>query len=253
MREVPLGRIISSDNSLGLTKVPRKKKYGIYIFRQPKKSLYVVPALHMLLIFPICMYFCLLLSSSGGGLFLGEPRHLLSGLVEAGQVGALDHGLAVDSNLVPVLEEEEGGHGRDAVLDGDGLDVVDVDLGEGEEARNREGARHLGVMGSDGLARPAPVGVKVGDYVAGRLEELIELAVRRDVLDGVGHFVEAQAKWVEGEKQSALARVARESRNEMVSRGTEENAGRPAQASFLVESMRALDRGLAVGSAVFDY
>lgn len=131
----------------------------------------------------------------GGGLLLGELPHLLNSQIQARQVGALDHCLAVDGNLVALLEEEEGGHGGDAVFLGDGLYVIDVDLGKGKKAGDREGRGHLGKVGIDELARAAPVGVEVGDDILVRREEVVELLVRANVLDLIGHFEIGSGLW----------------------------------------------------------
>lgn len=137
----------------------------------------------------------LLGSGGGGSLLLGELPHLLNSQIQARQVGALDHCLAVDGNLVALLEEEEGGHGGDAVFLGDRLYVIDVDFGKGKKAGDREGRSHLGKVGIDELARAAPVGVEVGDDILVRREEVVELLVRANVLDLIGHFEIGNGLW----------------------------------------------------------
>lgn len=74
---------------------------------------------------------------------------------------------------------------------GDLLNAIDVDLGKGEEVRNGERLRELGIHGRNGLARPAPVGVEVSDDVLGRVEESRKLLGRVDVLDAVRHCDDA--------------------------------------------------------------
>lgn len=138
---------------------------------------------------------------AGGGR-LGQGGQGDDDGVEGAGVGAADLGdLAVleldtragrsrggggDGRGLAAGEEHEGGHGRDGVPLGDGGDVVDVDLGEGEAAREAGGGGHLGVQRRDGLARRAPVGVEVGDDVGVGREEGGELVGRGDVVDGAG-------------------------------------------------------------------
>ncbi|KAH0493403.1 hypothetical protein TgHK011_000074 [Trichoderma gracile] len=100
----------------------------------------------------------------------------------------MDHGLAVDGDLLALLEEEKGGHGGDAVAGGDVLDVVDVDLCEGEVLVDGVLVGEGLVDGGDGLAGRAPVGVEVDGDVGGGGEEGVELVDGFDVVDGAGHF-----------------------------------------------------------------
>lgn len=146
-------------------------------------SLYVF-VLSYFVFFP---YFRTSRRASGISLLLGQTAHLLGGSPQAVDIGALDHDGTVDGDLLAVLKEQEGGHGRDTVVLGNLLDAVDVDLGKGEEVGDGEGLCELGVHGRNGLARPAPVGVEVGDDVLGRVEESRKLLGRVDVLDAVRH------------------------------------------------------------------
>lgn len=134
----------------------------------------------------------LFLSSSGLSLLeslLCQSAQLLSGSAQAAGVGALDHGLAVDSNLLAVLEEEECGHGGDAVAGGNLAYVVDVDLGKGEGVLGGVLVGESLVDGSDGLARGAPVGVEVDGDVGVGGEERVEVLGSLDVVDVVdAHF-----------------------------------------------------------------
>lgn len=135
---------------------------------------------------------CCFLSSSSLSLLeplLRQAAQLLSSSAQAAGIGALDHGLAVDGDLLAVLEEEERGHGGDAVAGGNLLDVVDVDLGKGERVF---GAVLVGeglVDGRDGLAGRAPVGVEVDGDVGVCGEERVEVLGGLDVVEVVGaHF-----------------------------------------------------------------
>ncbi|KAL9471909.1 hypothetical protein ACSS6W_009850 [Trichoderma asperelloides] len=143
-------------------------------------------------ILPPCSPQLLLLSSSGLSLLeslLRQSAQLLSGSAQAAGVGALDHGLAVDGNLLALLEEEEGGHGGDAVAGGNLGDVVDVDLGKGEGVFGAVLVGERLVDGGDGLAGRAPVGVEVDGDVGVCGEERVELLGGLDVVDVVGaHF-----------------------------------------------------------------
>ena len=159
-------------------------------------------------------------------LVLRNPAHLLGGQLEAVRVGAADHSRAVDGDLVAVLEKEEGGHGGDAVLARHGLDVVDVDLGEGEVVGDAVLLGPLRIQRRDLLARSAPVGVEVGNDVLRRSEEGVELGLRGDVLDGVGHFGKGfffLGKGLEGERR--LSRVEWERRGSELT-GTVAKLGR---------------------------
>uniref|UniRef100_A0A8H7KDV2 Uncharacterized protein n=1 Tax=Bionectria ochroleuca TaxID=29856 RepID=A0A8H7KDV2_BIOOC len=97
---------------------------------------------------------CFCPSSSLGSLLLGQPAELISSGSQRADVGAADGGLPVDGDLLPVLEEEEGGHGGDAVLPRDVLGVVDVDLGEGELPGEGVLVGQLGVEGEMVLQGP---------------------------------------------------------------------------------------------------
>lgn len=66
----------------------------------------------------------------------------------------------------PVLEEDKGWHGRDTVPPSDVLDVVDIDLGEGEAALDSVAVSQLGEDGRNGAAWGAPVSIEV-DYDIG--------------------------------------------------------------------------------------
>lgn len=92
---------------------------------------------------------------------LGQSTQLLSSGTQAPRVSTLDHGLAVNSNLLAVLEEQECGHGSDAISSSDVLDVVNVDLSEGEVILGSVLVGKALVDGGDGLARGTPVGVEV--------------------------------------------------------------------------------------------
>ncbi|KAL2128011.1 hypothetical protein VTI74DRAFT_9843 [Chaetomium olivicolor] len=116
-------------------------------------------------------------SSGSLGLLLCQLPHLLGSGVQAREIRALYYRVAVDRDLLPVLEEHEGGHGGDAVLLSDRTHVVDVDLSEGEEAGDRPLRRHRDEVWRDGLAGPAPVGIEIDDDVARGREERVELAV----------------------------------------------------------------------------
>ena len=115
----------------------------------------------------------------------------------AGRGGAVG-GESGDGLGAAVGEEEEGGHGGDAVGLGDGRDVVDVDLGKGEAAGDAAGSGHLGVERRNGLAGRTPVGEEVGDDVRVGRDECRKLICRRDVGDNVngggagGRHVEGQ-------------------------------------------------------------
>ncbi|KAI9158024.1 hypothetical protein HJFPF1_06010 [Paramyrothecium foliicola] len=141
-----------------------------------------------------------------GGPLLGQAAQLLGGGAEAPGVSALDHLLAVDGDLLALLEEHEGGHGGDAVAAGDVADVVDVDLGKGQLARVAVLAGEVGEDGGDGLAGGAPVGEEVDGDVGGAGEELVELRGRGDVLDlVVGHGGDGRA-FVAGERGGDVCR-----------------------------------------------
>ncbi|GAO49496.1 hypothetical protein G7K_3645-t1 [Saitoella complicata NRRL Y-17804] len=59
------------------------------------------------------------------------------------------------SNLLTVLEQQEGGHGADVVLGSDLGELIDVDL---DELGVGVGVGELGDLGGNGLARTAPGG-----------------------------------------------------------------------------------------------
>lgn len=106
---------------------------------------------------------------------LRKTAQLLSSSAKTLRISTADHGLSVDGDLVSLLEEEKGGHGGDAVCAGDVLDVVDVDLCEGEDVGDAvlcgEGLKD----GGDGFAGGAPVGKEVDGDVGCRVEQGLEL------------------------------------------------------------------------------
>lgn len=124
---------------------------------------------------------CSILSS-----LLGEATQLLGSGAKGAGIGALDHGLAVDGDLLAVLEEHEGGHGGDAVGASDVLGVVDVDLCECQRVWDAVLLGQGLVDGCNLLARRAPVGEEVDGNVSGRIEERLQLGRGRDVLDHCG-------------------------------------------------------------------
>jgi hypothetical protein len=122
-------------------------------------------------------------------LLLCKSTELLSGSAEAAGIGALNHGLAVDSDLLAVLEEEERGHSSDAIADSKLLDVVDVDLGKGQGVLGGVLVGEGLVDRGDGLARRAPVGVEVDSDVGVGGEERVEVLGGLDVVEVVAaHF-----------------------------------------------------------------
>lgn len=147
-------------------------------------------------LFPCCVFssfFCIApcilpLEVLGGvGLVLCQLADLGGGIPQSHVVSTLNLEVAVDPDALGVLEEGEGWHRRDLVLLGEGGDAVDVDLGKGEEFGDRVLRRQLFVLGRDGLARWAPIGVEVGNDILRRLEQRLELVRRVDVLDGAAH------------------------------------------------------------------
>jgi hypothetical protein len=120
----------------------------------------------------------LLCLSSLGRPLLRQTAQLLGGGHQGPRVGALDLGLAVDGDLLALLEEHEGGHGRDAVGAGDVLGVVHVDLGERELAGHAVLLSQLLPDGRNLLARRAPVGEEVDGDVGGAGKEGLKLGQR---------------------------------------------------------------------------
>lgn len=120
---------------------------------------------------------------------LCQSAQLLSGSAQAARVGALDHGLAIDGNLLAVLEEEERGHGGDAVAGGNLLQIVDIDLCKGEGVFSAVLVGEGLVDGGDGFAGRTPVGVEVNGDVGVCGEERVKVLDGLDVVEAVGaHF-----------------------------------------------------------------
>lgn len=101
-------------------------------------------------------------------------------------VAAEDLELAVDHDLLAVLEEEKGGHGGDLVLLRGVGGLLDVDLDKGKVAWDAVPLGELLVLGRDGLAGRAPGGEEVDDDVRVGGEDLFELREGRNMLRGRG-------------------------------------------------------------------
>lgn len=127
----------------------------------------------------------LLLSNldSGRLLFPCQLVQLFCGGLQAVHVRAANQRLPVDSHLLPILKEHEGRHRGDAVLNRDLLDVVYIDLGEGEVAWYCRGLCELLVHGRYRFAWATPVCVEVCDDVHGLVEKRLELCGTRNVVD----------------------------------------------------------------------
>jgi hypothetical protein len=99
------------------------------------------------------------------------PLHLCEQLLQTsldgGGVGAADSGRV---NLLAILEEEESGHGGDAVLGGDLGGLVDVDLVELDVL---VGQAELLDLRGDGLAGAAPGGEEVDEDGLGGVDDLL--------------------------------------------------------------------------------
>lgn len=108
----------------------------------------------------------------------GDNLEVAEGLLNGGGTRAND---LLDA--LAVLVEDEGGHGADVLVGGGLLELIDVDLDEGDVGE-------LGAVslngGGDRLARAAPLSEKVDEDLSGG-NELGVLGVGGDV--GDGHFV----------------------------------------------------------------
>ena len=91
-------------------------------------------------------------------------KQLLETSLDRRGVGAAD-----GFNFLPVLQEEESGHGRDAVLRSDLLQLVDVDLVELDVGM---GLAQLLNLRSDGLAGPAPLSEEIDKDGIGGIKDL---------------------------------------------------------------------------------
>ena len=123
--------------------------------------------------------------SSGclGSPLLCQPTQLLRRGAERPRIRALQHRLPVHSDLLALLEEQERGHGGDAVLGGHPADVVDIDLGKGQLARDGVLVGELGEDGGNLAAGRAPVGEEVDGDVGRGGEEGLEVGGGVDVVD----------------------------------------------------------------------
>lgn len=85
---------------------------------------------------------------------------------EANRLTALDrlHSYSLGHTI---LEEDKGWHGRDTVPPSDVLDVVNIDLGEGETALDSVAVSQLGKDGRNGAAWRTPVSVEVDNDIGG--------------------------------------------------------------------------------------
>lgn len=90
----------------------------------------------------------------GATALIRKLQRVLNGLCEGGRVRALD-GL----DRLAAVEDDEGGHGADAVGAGNGGLAVDIDLAEGDLVRFGVFSRETFDVGCDLFARAAPVGV----------------------------------------------------------------------------------------------
>lgn len=120
----------------------------------------------------------------GAGAALGLLDKPVDGLLEGRGVGA---GKAID--LLALLEDEEGGDGADAELEGQVGDVVSVEAGKGERVRDGGGASVVGVLvveRRDGLAGAAPGRGSLEDDVGVCGEEVVEVGLCGDCCDGHG-------------------------------------------------------------------
>jgi len=86
-------------------------------------------------------------------------------------------------DLFATLEQQKGGHGTDAVLGRDVVELVDVDLVE-VDASILLG--HRLNFGRDNLAGPAPGGKEIDHNQPGLPDNLCELLLRRNLAHG--HF-----------------------------------------------------------------
>lgn len=84
---------------------------------------------------------------------------------------------------LPILKEDKGRHGRNAIAAGDLVDVVDIDFGKGKLALECVLVGELGKDGRDGAAGRAPVCIKVYDDIGGGFEERVELCWFGDLVD----------------------------------------------------------------------
>jgi len=99
----------------------------------------------------------------------------------------LNHGLAIDSDLLAVFEEHESRHGCDAVAGCGVLGIVYIDLCERKNARDTVLRGESCVTRSNGFAWTAPVCVKVDHDIGRAGHECVELGRGGDVVKLVDH------------------------------------------------------------------
>ena len=95
----------------------------------------------------------------------GKASELFGGSRQAARICTLYHGLAVDRDLLALLEEHECWHSRNTITGSGVLCMVGVDFCECEDSWNAVLFGKVRVAGCDCLAWTAPVGIEVDNDV----------------------------------------------------------------------------------------